>query len=244
MCGTPQASASPMSAPAMSTVWAGSPYMRSILTLSKLASAAPTALRASAAPWMRPSAPSMRSSKLCTPSEMRFTPASRKPRKRAASTVPGFASSAICGMQQLEEAPRGERAMTDAVLLGRRELGRGLTERRHQEQRVVAEAIAATGRARDLAAPDAFGDERPRIVGAAQEDHQAAIVGAAALAEAREQFRVIARIALIPAAAAARVVGRMHARLAAQRIDAKARIIGGRRHLLPLRRRAPRVQVV
>src|SRR5256714_2400915 len=103
-------------------------------------------------------------------------------------------------MQQLEQPARGERAMADAVLLGRRELGRGLTERRNQEQRVVAEAVAAARRARDLAAPDAFGDERPRIVGAAQEDHQAAIVGAAALAEAREEFRVIARIALLAAA--------------------------------------------
>src|SRR5205085_4290338 len=119
-------------------------------------------------------------------------------------------------MQQLEKPARGERAVADAVLLGRGELGGGLAERRQQEQRVVAEAVAAAGRARDLAAPEAFGDERPRIVRAAQEHHHAAIVGAAALAEAREEFRLIARIALVAAARAARVVGRMHARLAAE----------------------------
>ena len=61
--------------------------------MSNAASAASTARLASSAPWMRPSALSMASSKLCTPTEMRLTPASRKPRKRAASTVPGFASS-------------------------------------------------------------------------------------------------------------------------------------------------------
>src|SRR5216117_2613151 len=72
-----------MSERAMSIVCAGRPYIRSRFTLSKLASAASTPRRASAAEWMRPSAASIASSKLCTPSEMRFTPASRKPRTDA-----------------------------------------------------------------------------------------------------------------------------------------------------------------
>src|SRR5216117_3396917 len=84
-----------MSERAIASVWPGSPYIRSRFTLSKLSSATATARRASSAPWMRPRAASMRSSKLCTPTEMRFTPACLKPAKRAASTVPGFASSVI-----------------------------------------------------------------------------------------------------------------------------------------------------
>ena len=60
-----------------------------------------------------------------------------------------------------------QRAVAYAVLLGRRKLGRGLAERVQQEQRIVAEAIGAARCSRDLAAPDAFGDERPRIFGMA-----------------------------------------------------------------------------
>jgi hypothetical protein len=66
--------------------------MRSRFTLSKSFIAASAARRASSAPWMRPSAASFASSKLCTPSDSRFTPAARKPAKRSCSNVPGFAS--------------------------------------------------------------------------------------------------------------------------------------------------------
>jgi hypothetical protein len=55
----------------------GSAYMMSAFTVGKIASAASSARRASSAPCTRPMAASRASSKLCTPSESRFTPAAR-----------------------------------------------------------------------------------------------------------------------------------------------------------------------
>src|SRR5436853_182678 len=164
-----------MSERAMSMVCCGRPYIKSRFTLSKLARAASTPRRASAAEWIRPSAVSIASSKLCTPSEIRLMPAARKPRKRAASTVPGLASSVICGMQELEQSFQGERTMADAVFLRRRQFGRCFAIGK-QEDRVVAEAIGAARRSRDLAAPDAFGDQRAGIIGTAYEHHEAAVI--------------------------------------------------------------------
>ena len=100
-----------MSARAISSVCPGRPYIRSRLTLSKAASAASIARRASSARVdAAERASACASSKLCTPIEMRFTPASRKPRKRAASTVPGFASSVISasGLERQARAHAGE----------------------------------------------------------------------------------------------------------------------------------------
>src|SRR3954462_4087465 len=281
-CGVPPAMPAAMSERAIASVWPGRPYIRSRLTLSKLSSAASTPRRASAAEWMRPSAVSIPSSKLCTPSEMRFTPASRKPRKRPASTVPGFASkvisamgstgmrarmaessgsmasgekrlgvpppmktltmrrphtegsnvsrsaisfatysasgsapprscelksqyghlrthhgictysasggravsstrpgrsTTICGMQELQQLAQRERAVADAVLLGGHQLGGGLAHRGKEKQRVVAEAVRPARRTRDLAPPDPFGDERPRILGTPHKHHHATIIG-------------------------------------------------------------------
>src|SRR5207248_8559888 len=95
-------------------------------------------------------------------------------------------SSVIWGMQELEELAQRSRAMADAVLLRRRKLGRGLAERRQQEQRVVTEAVGAARRARDLTAPDAFGNQWPRVLGRAHEDHQAAVIRRALGAQLRK----------------------------------------------------------
>src|SRR4051794_35099828 len=120
-----------MSERVMSSVCPGSPYIRSMLTLSKLASAVETALRASAAPWMRPSAESMASSKLCTPSETRLTPASRKPRKRAASTVPGLASSVISAPGSSVRRAHSGKQLVDGL---RREEARRATADEHAHE--------------------------------------------------------------------------------------------------------------
>src|SRR5437763_187610 len=59
-------------------------------------------------------------------------------------------STAIVGMQELEQPARREGTMADAVLLGRRELGGALAAAGDEEQRVVAEAVGAARRTRDL----------------------------------------------------------------------------------------------
>jgi hypothetical protein len=119
--------------------------------------------------------------------------------------------------------------VADAVFVLRVELGSGFFHRWEIEQRVIAEAVAAARRARDLAAPDALGDERPRIVRVAQEHHDAGVIGASVLAQIQENLLVVARVALFAAARAPGVISRVHAGLAAERVDAKARVVGERR---------------
>jgi hypothetical protein len=63
------------------------------------------------------------------------------------------------------------------------QFGRGLFQRRHEEQRVVAEAARAARRRQDLAVPLALGDERLRVVGVAHQ-HQHAVEMGAAVADA------------------------------------------------------------
>jgi hypothetical protein len=67
--------------------------MKSTDTLSKAAVAMATARRASAAEWLRPRKFSAASSKDCTPSDSRFTPAFAKAANLSASASVGLASS-------------------------------------------------------------------------------------------------------------------------------------------------------
>src|SRR5882672_11985491 len=122
-------------------------------------------------------------------------------------------STAIVGMQELEQSAQGERTVADAVFLRRRQFGSRLSARK-QEQRVVAKSIHAARRARDLAAPDALGDERLRVVGPADEDHCAVVMRRALGTELGEQLRVVAPVALIAAAFASGKVSGVDARLA------------------------------
>ena len=85
-------SASSTSASASSTRCPGNANIRSRFTSSNSSTAAAAAARASAASCTRPSAARWRGVKLCTPTDSRLTPASRKPSKRRRSNVPGFAS--------------------------------------------------------------------------------------------------------------------------------------------------------
>lgn len=72
----------------------GTAKIRSRLRLSNPAArAAASAATASAASWMRPNVRRWVSWKDCTPKLMRVTPAARRPRSLASSTVPGLASS-------------------------------------------------------------------------------------------------------------------------------------------------------
>src|SRR5437868_10528478 len=100
--------------------------------------------------------------------------------------------------------------MADAILAVGSEL-RGRSPVWEHEEGVIAEAVRAARRARDLAVPEALGDERPRIFGMAREDHHAAVVGAPIVLELGEQAGVIARIAFLPISALSGVVGRVHA---------------------------------
>src|ERR1051325_11750929 len=132
-------------------------------------------------------------------------------------------------MQELEQLAQRAAAVALAVLLRRGQFGRSAAELGKEKERVVAEAVRAARRARDLAMPQAFGDQRTRIVRAAHEHHDAAVVRRALIAQSVEQPGVVARIALLATAFATRVVGGMHARLTAERVHAKAGTVGKRR---------------
>ena len=95
MCCTPNDKAACTSASAAAAFCCGRAYIKSILTRSKMRQAFSMAVRASSAEWMRPSAASLRSSKLCTPMDRRLMPVLRKPWNLSWSNVPGLASSVI-----------------------------------------------------------------------------------------------------------------------------------------------------
>src|SRR5690349_25087841 len=139
----------------------------------------------------------------------------------ASDTRPGC-SSAIVGIEELKQASERERAVADAVLLRGIELRGGASELRQQKQRVIAEAVGAARRARNLALPDAFGDQRARIVGVSHENHHAAVIAGTLIAQRSEQLGVVAGISFVARAFVSRVVRRMDARLPAERIDAQA----------------------
>jgi hypothetical protein len=69
--------------------------------------------------------------------------------------------------QAVEQVAHRRAAVTQGVLQRRIKLGRTLAQVRHEEQRVVTEAVVATRRREDFAMPLAVGDQGARIVGAA-----------------------------------------------------------------------------
>jgi hypothetical protein len=81
-----------------------------MLKVSKASEASATAARACAASCTRPTVCSRASSKLCTPTDRRVTPAARKARKRSRSKVPGLASSVIS-----QPGSSGRRARMSAI---------------------------------------------------------------------------------------------------------------------------------
>ena len=123
----PKASAASTSASASSSDWPGRPNMRSRLTSSNSVTAAAAAARASSAPCTRPSAARKRGSKLCTPIDSRFTPAARKPSKRASSNVPGIRLHRDLGVGG-ERQPRAHRREQTVDRRGREERRRAAAE--------------------------------------------------------------------------------------------------------------------
>src|SRR5256885_7588569 len=143
-------------------------------------------------------------------------------------TFPGLLRT-TGSIQQLQKPGQRLTAVADAVLLSGLELRRRQPALWQQEQRVVAEAVSAARGAGDLASPDAFGDERARVVGMPQQDHHAAIISFAVLLHIRENFFIVAGVPLLPAALAPGVAGRVHSGLAGESLDAQSRVIAKRR---------------
>ena len=87
--------------------------------------------------------------------------------------------------------------MTDAVFLGGAVFGGGAAVARRDKERVVAEAAVAARLKGNRAVPQALRDDGQRVVGMAQIDDEADVIGAAVLRvfQRREQFAVVARIA-------------------------------------------------
>src|SRR5687768_718383 len=91
-------------------------------------------------------------------------------------------------------------AVAEAVFARRVELGGRHAQVGKVEQGVVAEAVRAARGTRDFASPDPLGDERVRILRMPYEYHDAAIMSPSLLPQAAKKLRVVARIALLPAA--------------------------------------------
>src|SRR5260370_34820486 len=103
--------------------------------------------------------------------------------------------------------------MADAVLLRRVQLGGSLAALRQKKKRIVTEAARAARRARDLASPDALGDQRPGIGWMAHQDHGAAVIRFSLSGKIHQQLLVVPAIPLLAAAFAAGVIRRMRPRL-------------------------------
>src|SRR5690349_141767 len=131
-------------------------------------------------------------------------------------------------MQKFYHLRERDTAVADTVFERGLELRRGFAQPGQEEERVVAEAVCAARRVRNFAVPQALGDERTRVVGMADENHDATVIGFAVLSDGLQKLCIVARIASLPAACAARVIRGVHTRLAAERIDAEARVVGER----------------
>jgi hypothetical protein len=129
--------------------------------------------------------------------------------------------------QTLDQLLHGLTAVRNPVLGFGIEFGAGLAEFRQVEHRVIAEAAFAAQFGQDLAVPLAFGDQRLRVVGVADEDDDRDEMGGAVGvgAELGKQFFIVALVRFRLAG----VTGGINARRAAERRDADARIIGQRR---------------
>src|SRR5476651_933290 len=60
-------------------------------------------------------------------------------------------------------------AVADLVLVGRAQFGAGNITLRHPEQRIVAKPVLATGRMQDAPVPQAFAEDRQRVIGVAHQ---------------------------------------------------------------------------
>lgn len=114
--------------------------------------------------------------------------------------------------------------MTDAIFSLEIQLGGGQTELSIEEQRIVTEAPASSGRAEDFAPPFAAGNERLGVrCMPAQDQHAGVMRAPVGLAvQGGNKALVVARIRLGFSCEARR----MHARRSAQGFDAQTRIVG------------------
>ena len=106
--------------------------------------------------------------------------------------------------------------MTEAVLLLRRHFGAGALTFRHPEQWIVAEAVLATCLMQDAAVPQAFAEDRQRIVGMSNQrqgaDELRAALGVRHVFQGIEQLGIVRRVALA-IGIVDRIVGVRRARL-------------------------------
>ena len=117
--------------------------------------------------------------------------------------------------------------MADGIFFVHRIFGSGAAVACGDKERVVAEAAVAARVKGNRAVPQALRDERQRVVGVAQVNDEADVIGAAVgdVFQRGEQFAVVARIALTA------VTRGIDAGRAAKRRDAEAGIVGYRRPL-------------
>ena len=119
--------------------------------------------------------------------------------------------------------------MADAVLQRRVEFGRAHALLVREEHRVVAETAAAARREQHAAFPHAFGDQRLRVVGVAQQrEHADEARGAAFVRHVAQRIQQFGDIRGV-VAVTARVARAVQTRRAVQRIDAQTGIVGQRR---------------
>ncbi len=98
-----------------------------------------------------------------------------------------------------------------------------------EEHRIVAEAACAAWCIEDQARPDAFGDQRLRILRVAQQhDHRVEVRGPPLRIEAFERAEQLGDVGCAVAVAAG-IARRIQSQRAAERVHAQARVVGQRR---------------
>ena len=122
----------------------------------------------------------------------------------------GLAAGGKAPFELFDEAGERLAAVREAVLFDGVEFGRGDAALGQEEQRVVAEAAVTAVVVDDRAVPFAFGDDRLRVVGVADEDDQRNEVRTpiGLSGEVGEQLFVVARIGFGFAGVARRIDAR------------------------------------
>src|ERR1017187_3401374 len=104
----------------------------------------------------------------------------------------------LLGAQLLDQAGHGAAPMGDDVLFLGGEVGGGAAPFRQPKVGIVAKAASAFRSVDDLAVPLALGDDRLGVVGMADEDQDAAVMGAAGglTRQVGNEFVIIAPVRL------------------------------------------------
>ncbi|MNL12978.1 hypothetical protein D3C87_1338630 [compost metagenome] len=118
--------------------------------------------------------------------------------------------------------------MADLVLVGRTQFGAGHITLRHPEQRVITETVLAAGSAQYPSVPQAFAENRQRIVSVTHQRQHAnelrTALGFRYIFQCIEQFGIVRRIAL-----AVGIARRIDAWRTAKEIHRQTGIVGQRR---------------